>query len=344
MGSPRHWNVRRHILRSHGGLGEPTNEFGKTREEQQRLMNINLQFGHGNYYHNSQKSPSFPFKSSVGGGSTLKDRLPNYNNNNNNNKLRWDFMDDFIEPVKKTVEFKRDLAELIPSNQYYSYHYYPYAISHQDPQYPDFAIDDLEFIIGYQAYVCKDCLIFHLLTLYLDKHGKIIKMHHRCNSQRLQDVQGILDKEKELSELISRIPAKIKTVVNEWTGNQNYIYAVEVKKEELASNDLLTDLPVTGNQSWIARAIKDKQTTLTDEELEDFLERCGYSTFSYFSIHPSDNNEVPPVCYAMGIISPKIKYVADKLRSDNEDNYQELSMSNESVDNGIPAIEDPKDS
>jgi hypothetical protein len=116
MGSPRHWNVRRHILRSHGGLGEPTNEFGKTREEQQRLMNINLQFGHGNYYHNSQKSPSFPFKSSVGGGSTLKDRLPNYNNNNNNNnnnnKLRWDFMDDFIEPVKKRSNSKEILLNL----------------------------------------------------------------------------------------------------------------------------------------------------------------------------------------------------------------------------------------
>ncbi|HEY6883670.1 MAG TPA: hypothetical protein VI278_06495 [Nitrososphaeraceae archaeon] len=46
-------------MKLHGGLGEPVNEFGKTRE-QQRQMNINLQFGHGNYYHNSQKLPSFP--------------------------------------------------------------------------------------------------------------------------------------------------------------------------------------------------------------------------------------------------------------------------------------------
>ena len=105
---------------------------------QQRQMNINLQFGHGNYcYHNSQKSPSFApvkFKESKVSGGTLKDGMRN--NNNNNNKLRWDFIDDFIEPAKKALEFTRVLNELKPSNQYYSYHYSPYAISHhQYPQY-----------------------------------------------------------------------------------------------------------------------------------------------------------------------------------------------------------------
>jgi|GEM_PF-4187081 len=377
MVSPRHWNVSRHILRVHDGLGEPTNEFGKTRKEQHRT-NTNLEFGYGNYYHDSQKSPSFlpvKFKESrVGGGSTLKDGLPN-----NNNKSLWDFMDDFIEPVKKVLEFKRALDELAPSSQYYSYHYYsPYAISHQYPQSRlhlsspinfssagsmavgqresthnsigedennmDFDVGDLEIIIGYQGYFCKDCLIFHPLALYLDRQGKIAQIRHKCNSQRLHDIQHILDKKKEVSELISQIPGKMKSVVNEWTRNQNCIYAVEVKKEELASDhlDLVTDLAVTDNQSWIARAIRDKQTTLTDEEIEDFLGRCGYSTFSYFNIHLSDNNDVPPVCYTIGIVSPKIKYVADKLRSDNGDNYQELSMSNQMIDNGITGAEDPK--
>ena len=171
-----------------------------------------------------------------------------------------------------------------------------------------------------------------------------MQIQHKCNSQRLHDIQHILDKKKEVSELISQIPGKMKSVVNEWTRNQNYIYAVEVKKEELAVNDLVMDLPVTGNQSWIARAIKDKQTTLTDQELEDFLGRCGYSTFSYFNIHPQDNNDLPPVCYAIGIVSPKLKYVADKLRSDNKGNNQELSMSNQRIDNGIAGAEGPKDS
>ena len=270
-------------------------------------------------------------------------------------------MDDLIEPLKKMVEIKRLIAELKPSSQYYSYHHYsPYIISHRgvmatgesesahnniSDDEKNLAVEDLE-IIGYQGYFCKDCLIFHPLALYLDREGKIAQIRHKCNSQRLHDIQHILDKEKEVSELISHIPGKMKNVVNEWTRNQNYIHAVEVKKQELASDhlDLVTDLVVTDNQSWIARVIKDKQVMLTDEELEDFLGRCGYTTMSYFNIHPQDNNDVPPVCYAIGIVSPKIKYVADKLRSDNEDNYQELPMSNERVDNGITAPEDPKDS
>jgi hypothetical protein len=95
MGSPRHWNVERHILRLHGGLGEPVNEFGKTREQCQ--MDMNLQFGYGNY-HNSQKYPSFvpaQFKESRFSDGTLKDGM------RNNNKSRWDFMDEVIEPAKK---------------------------------------------------------------------------------------------------------------------------------------------------------------------------------------------------------------------------------------------------
>jgi hypothetical protein len=126
MGSPRHWNVERHILRLHGGLGEPVNEFGKTREQCQ--MDMNLQFGYGNY-HNSQKYPSFvpaQFKESRFSDGTLKDGM------RNNNKSRWDFMDEVIEPAKKMLEFTRVLEELSMSNQRLSrYYYYPSAISHQ---------------------------------------------------------------------------------------------------------------------------------------------------------------------------------------------------------------------
>ena len=130
MVSPRHWNVRRHILRLHGGLGEPTNEFGKTREQCQ--MDMNLQFGHGNYYNSQKYSSSVPvqFKESRFSSSTLKDGM------RNNNKSQWDFMDEIIEPAKKFLEFTRVLEELSMSNHRLSrYYYYPSAISHQYPVY-----------------------------------------------------------------------------------------------------------------------------------------------------------------------------------------------------------------
>ena len=93
-------------------------------------MDMNLQFGHGNY-HNSQKYSSFvpvQFKESRFSSSTLKDGM-------RNNKSRWDSMDEIIEPAKKFLEFTRVLEELSISNHRVSRYYYPSAISHQYPVY-----------------------------------------------------------------------------------------------------------------------------------------------------------------------------------------------------------------
>jgi hypothetical protein len=131
MGSPRHWNVERHIWRLHQGLGEPVNEFGKTR--QQCLTDINQQFRHKNqngqrfaaFYHDKFRELRF--------SST-------HNHGIDNNKRWWSFMDDFIEPAKRTLEFNKVLAELLnqqapyhsPStffHQYQPIHQYPSSIS-----------------------------------------------------------------------------------------------------------------------------------------------------------------------------------------------------------------------
>jgi hypothetical protein len=135
MRSTRHWNVERHIFRSHGGLGEPINGFGKTRE--QFKTDTNLQFRHG-YYYNSHKWPPFlPVQLKEHGfhGGTLKDGMRNDNDNDNDNKSQWDFMDKIIQPVKKALEFTRMLEELSLSNQRLSHYYYPSPISHQYPVY-----------------------------------------------------------------------------------------------------------------------------------------------------------------------------------------------------------------
>ncbi|HET7391499.1 MAG TPA: hypothetical protein VFJ51_11790 [Nitrososphaeraceae archaeon] len=99
MGSPRHWNVERHILRLHGGLGEPVNEFGKTREQCQ--IDMNLQYGHNHqdthklaaFRHDQYKESRFSATHNYG--------------TDNNNKFRWDFMDDIIEPAKKNARIQK---------------------------------------------------------------------------------------------------------------------------------------------------------------------------------------------------------------------------------------------
>ena len=101
-GSPRYWNVERHIWRLDGGLGEPVNEFGVLRKQCQ--IEMNLQYGHGYQNKDPQLAPLShnqvkDFRASA---------TDNYGmDNSNNNSKRWDFIDEAIEPVKKLLEFNR---------------------------------------------------------------------------------------------------------------------------------------------------------------------------------------------------------------------------------------------
>jgi hypothetical protein len=108
--------------------------------------------------------------------------------------------------------------------------------------------------------------------MYLTSLG-LVKKRHECTPQILQDVHDIVDKEKEISQLYANLPEVTKKVVNQWTNNQTYVSAAEVQREEI-SNHNVVDLDINTttdkNNSWAARAIKDKQTMLTNEELLDF--------------------------------------------------------------------------
>ncbi|HZC20534.1 MAG TPA: hypothetical protein VE223_02715 [Nitrososphaeraceae archaeon] len=126
MGSPRYWNVERHIWRLHGGLGEPVNEFGKIRKQCQ--IEMNLQYGHGYQNTDPQLAPlSHNQVKDIRASAT-----DNYGMDNSNNSKRWDFIDEAIEPVKKLLEFNQVLARLSTLSQQYSYHS-PSAIAYEYP-------------------------------------------------------------------------------------------------------------------------------------------------------------------------------------------------------------------
>ncbi|MGB8036018.1 MAG: hypothetical protein WCF03_19550 [Nitrososphaeraceae archaeon] len=144
----------------------------------------------------------------------------------------------------------------------------------------------------------------------------LVQTPHECTPQILQDVHDILDKEKKISELYAKLPEVMKKVVNSWTNNQNYLFAVEVRKEEI-SNHNVVDLDIIttiDKNSWAARAIKYKQTMLTEEELLDFLRRCNYNTFSYFKVPLLFHHEGLPLYYMI--------WIAPLERSTNKSNDQ----------------------
>ena len=170
-------------------------------------------------------------------------------------------------------------------------------------------------VVGYLGYVCKNCLVIEPLPMYLSRLG-LVQIPHECTPQILQDVHDILDKEKKVSELYAKLPEVMKKVVNSWTNNQNYLFAVEVRKEEISNHNVvdLDIITITDKNSWAARAIKYKHTRLTEEELLDFLRRCNYNTFSYF--------KVPPLFHYEGLSHYYMIWIAPIERSTNKSNDQ----------------------
>jgi hypothetical protein len=128
MGSPRHWNVERHICRLHRGIGEPVNEFGKIEEQSQ--IGTNLQYGDSCQNTHPQLAP-FPHNQFKDFRFTTTNNYGR-DNSSNSNKKRWDFIDEIIQPVKKILEFNEVLAKLSTLRQQHTYRS-PSAIPYEYP-------------------------------------------------------------------------------------------------------------------------------------------------------------------------------------------------------------------
>jgi hypothetical protein len=241
-------------------------------------------------------------------------------------------MDEFIEPFKKLLEFQKVVGELVRSNQHSSYPR-PYPVNYQYPLYfPPSNYSSLQsmvfdpLVVGYLAYVCKNCVVIDPLPMCLTSLG-LFQTRHECSPQRLQDVNNILDKEKKISQLYADVPEVMKKVVNRWTNNQNYVFTVEVQKEGI-SNHNVVDLDIittTDKNSWAARAIKYKQTMLTDEELSDFLRRSNYNTLSYFKVPLLFHHQGLPLYYIIGIVNDSMFYIDRSTNKSNDRGSDNIS-------------------
>ena len=74
------------------------------------------------------------------------------------------------------------------------------------------------------------------------------------------------------------------------------------------------EITPTDENHWAARAIKNKQTILNDEEIQDFLCKARNATCAYFKVISSDSQqqqrqeqESSTRCYLMIITDNKIK-------------------------------------
>ena len=163
--------------------------------------------------------------------------------------------------------------------------------NHLSEQYR-FDDHDYSEVVGFRSNVCEKCLTIIIDTIFRLKDGQSgqVETTHTCNSKRLADAQLEPNKDKTINDLYEKLPIVMKKKVNSWTKDSAYLVAIEMPPNV----DLKNSFEITPNNEnhWAARAVKDRQTILNDEELSDFLCKVRNATYASFKvILPSSQEE-----------------------------------------------------
>ena len=104
--------------------------------------------------------------------------------------------------------------------------------------------------------------------------------------ERLTEIQRHkVDKEKVLFDLYrNQLPVVMLRAVREWTENQASLKALEVSIPVDSSNVII----VSSLKRWLTRAIHERVTLLTDDELKDFISTVKDRTYAYFRIQDDE--------------------------------------------------------
>jgi hypothetical protein len=179
--------------------------------------------------------------------------------------------------LRRIAEFKRLLNDLSPTSSSQAF-IEPYKLSIDRPRIsePMLKIENLE-ILGYMAHICKECLISHPLTLYWDRSNMAtVPTVHNCDNERLLEVQeSTLNKEDFIETLYNGLPKLMFHTVKKWTKGAPMLKTAEIPAAEGLQNYIPAD-----KWRWAFRAIRNGSTTLSDDELFDFLDLAGLKTYA----------------------------------------------------------------
>ena len=302
MSLNRHWNLKRHIQRRHGGMGEPVNHDTMQYYKDMNPQNLSFPLGYS-------KSTSLPFLNRKG---------------KSDEKFSYFLEYKILVPLRQMVEIKSLFSQLsiIPQQQqrimpgdgvYPTMESTTFDTSESNNNlsgYSRFNDDYLE-IVGYRGHVCEKCSTVNITTIFRHNDGESgqIETKHTCNSKTLSDFQLNPGKDKIIADQHEKLIEYMKKKVNSWTENSAYLVAIEMPPNSAVNNCF--KITPTDDSHWVVRAIKDKQIILNDEELSDFLHKVRDSTYAVFKvISPSSQQqqqESSTRCYLMIITDNKIK-------------------------------------
>jgi hypothetical protein len=186
----------------------------------------------------------------------------------------------WLVALRRMAEFNRLLKDvsLISASQAFIE---PYNVFFNRPRIsePRFKIENLE-VLGYTAYICKECLISHPLTLYWDGTNMAqVPTVHTCDNERLLEVQqSALNKDDVIETLYEGLPNLMFHAVKKWTKDAPLLMTAEIPPVLEGLHDFIS----ADKRGWAIRAIRNGPTTLSDDELVDFLKLAGLRTYACF--------------------------------------------------------------
>ena len=280
MSSSRHYNVKRHILRMHDGMGEPVND--NTIEYYREANRHYLRFPLDQFHHSSLSLLTRKEKPDQKFSDLLEDQ--------------------FLQPLRKMAEFKYLLTQLQPSfalppSGSSNHTYQKRAISNFRDIYHTNNISnifdkpfppDSWITIGFKSRLCERCLTEIYIRVFFKIEGKneVFEPQHDCYEIDLH----YSAEEKELLNISNvNLTKQMAKLIKIWVQGENcLIVAKEISQQCSVTGSINTDK----NDHWSSRAIKDKLTTLKDDnELTDFLSKTKNSTFGLFKVYSSHQQQ-----------------------------------------------------
>ena len=274
MSSTRHYNVERHILRMHNGIGEAVNDR-------------NVQY-HGEMNRHNLRFPLDPFHHPSLSLLTQKEKP--------DQKFSDLLEDQFLQPLRKMAEFKNLLTELQPS-------FASTPSISSNPAYHEvsssnfgdvFCINNISNIfekpfppdswitIGLKARVCENCFNEVYIPIFFNIEGKkeIFEPQHECDEIDLL----YSAEEKEILNIRNiNLTKQIMKLIKVWMQAKDCVIIAREVGEQFPTPG---DIHAYEKDHWSTRAIKDKLTTLNnDNELIDFLAKTNNSTFGMFKVY-----------------------------------------------------------
>jgi hypothetical protein len=163
-----------------------------------------------------------------------------------------------------------------------------------------------------------------LEVYFVDNQNKNVTRReetHICNPQWIEETQQLTNRDIYAKEAYGKLPGYLKTVIKGWTKNKAYLTAIELPRYPLNnsikimqkinpansitlqySREQIIELapsPPNEQNDWTTRAIKNRLTTLNDEEIGDFCQKVKDATFAFFKV--KTNEEVSTRFYLMAI-------------------------------------------